>query len=224
MEPKNDKFLFYSKSANAKPGKGTGEYVNNINDYKELEQIKDWRKMLSNFYISPFLLDDNTWNSVEHFFHAMKFRDNKNPGKNYEYYKTFALGSDSPWSVEPVLSKSAGKAGRISEKTEKVYDKKIGNIKIPRDVAMREDFYRASIDRKLQSLAFLAKFTQNDILKDMLLKTKEVDLWHYVGRGAPNQLWKNLMDVRDCIRKYDSIYDLKEMSKFSSDTVSKILH
>jgi hypothetical protein len=57
----------------------------------------------------------------------------------------------------------------------------------------------------------------------MLLKTKEGDLWHYVGRGAPNQLWKNLMEVRDCIRKYDNIYDLKEMSKFSSDTVSKIL-
>ena len=55
----NDKFLFYSKSADKKPGKGTGEYVNDIKIYKELSEIPNWRHILSNFYISPFILDDN---------------------------------------------------------------------------------------------------------------------------------------------------------------------
>ena len=218
-----DKFLFYSKSANAKPGKGTGEVL--LNDtYEELSEIKDWRKVLSNFYIAPFTLDDNEWNSVEHFFHAVKFRDNKKPGKNYDFYKTFALNSGSPWSLEPVASKQAGKAGRISETTGKVYDKKIGDTKVPKDVKIRDDFYSKNIDRKLQSLAFLAKFTQNDKLKHILLSTKDAELWHYVGRGKENQLWKNLMNVRECIRKYDGEYDLKEISKFDTETVSKVLN
>lgn len=218
----SDKFIFYSKSADAKPGRGTGETI--INDiYEELSKIKDWRKMLSNFYISPFILDDNEWNSVEHFFHAVKFRANKTSGLNYDFYKTFTLNILSPWSLDPIASKQAGKAGRISETTGKVYDKKIGGIKIPKDVKIRDDFYSRKIDRRLQSLAFLAKFTQNEDLKHVLLSTKDAELWHYVGRGKPNQLWTNLMKVRQCIRKYDNQYDLKEISKFDTEIVSRIL-
>ena len=219
----DDKFLFYSKSADAKPGKGKGENTDDVNKFKELEKVKNWRKMLSNFYVSPFILDDNSWNSVEHFFHAVKFRNDKKPGKNFEYYKTFTLTSNSPWSVDPLLSKGAGKAGRISETTGKVFDKKIGDTKIPKDVQIRKDFYSAKIDDKLQYLAFLAKFTQNDVLKDMLLKTNDAELWHFVGRGAPNMLWKNLMNVRECIREFDHIYNLKEISKMSTNEVTKII-
>ena len=68
------RFVFYSKSADALPGKGGGkdirfqEQLNTKTDYTELERIKNWRKALSNFYVAPFILDDNEWNSVEHFF------------------------------------------------------------------------------------------------------------------------------------------------------------
>lgn len=218
-----DKFVFYSKSANAKPGKGSGETLTGLTEYNELSEIKDWRHMLSNFYKTPFQLDDELWNSVEHFFHAVKFRDKKTRGKKYEYYKSFTLNSGSPWSVEPVLAKQAGKAGRISDTTGKIYDKKIEGVKIPKDVQMREDFYRRGIDRKLQTIAFLAKFSQNADLKRALLETKEAELWHYVGRGAPNQYWENLMKVRKCIRKYDNVYNLAEASKMSSELVTKLL-
>jgi predicted NAD-dependent protein-ADP-ribosyltransferase YbiA (DUF1768 family) len=222
----NDKFYFYSKSAGAKPGKGSNEILvdpKNVDKYKDLQKVKDWRKMLSNFYISPFILDDEKWNTVEHFFHAVKFRDNKTTGKNYEFYKTFTIDSGSPWSLEPIAAKQAGKAGRISKTTGKIYDKKIGNIKIPKDVSLRPDFYTGGVEHRLQSIAFLAKFTQNDVLKHMLLETKDAELWHFVGRGAPNQLWINLMKVRECIRKYDNEYDLKELSKFSEDIVTRVL-
>ena len=80
----SDKFFFYSKSADKKPGKGTNEYVKNPNDNKDLETIPEWRKCLSNFYITPFELDDEIWNSVEHYFHAVKFRNGKKQGKNYD--------------------------------------------------------------------------------------------------------------------------------------------
>ena len=218
-----DKFIFYNKSASKPPGKGTGEYASKFSKYENLSKIKDWRKMLSNFYISPFILDGEEWNSVEHFFHAVKFRDDKKKGKNYEFYKTFTLKSASPWSLDPVSAKQAGKAGRISKVTGKVYTKKFGNIKIPTDVSIRSDFYSTGIDRKLQTIAFFVKFTQNEELCDMLLQTKDAELWHYVGRGAPNQLWTNLMKVRDCIKKFMKIYDLKNISKFSSEIVSKVL-
>ena len=91
-----DKFFFYSKSADAPPGKGGGkntrfkELLQTKTDYTELSKIENWRRALSNFYVAPFILDGNEWNSVEHFFHAVKFRNNKiEDSKSYEYYKTF---------------------------------------------------------------------------------------------------------------------------------------
>jgi predicted NAD-dependent protein-ADP-ribosyltransferase YbiA (DUF1768 family) len=222
-----DRFVFYSKSADNKPGKnkGTGwsEYVENENKYKNLSNIKDWRKMLSNFYISPFILDDKEWNSVEHFFHAIKFRDLTN-NKNYKYYETFSLDSNSPWSIDPALAKKAGKAGRISP-AGKIYDAKIGNTKIPKDVNLRPDFY-SGIDKKTMTIAFMAKFTQNPILQNVLLETKDAELYHIItqrGKKSNLELWDHLMIVRKCIKKFKDIYDLSELSKFSSEIIDKIL-
>jgi len=218
-----DKFFFYSKSSDKPPGKGANESIETEEDYNELRSIKDWRKMLSNFYVEPFELDGETWNSVEHFFHAVKYRDGKTPGTNYDYYKTFIIDGGMPWSLDPVSAKQAGKAGRISATTGKVYDKKIDGVKVPKDVSMRADFYSRQIERKLQYLAFLAKFTQNEQLNKALLATKDAELWHYVGRGAPNQLWLHLMRVRECIRKYDNVYDLTEITKISPELVTSVL-
>jgi hypothetical protein len=51
---------------------------------------------------------------------------------------------------------------------------------------MRDDFYKSNIPNKLQKLAFLAKFTQNKELKDMLLATKNAELWHYTRSRGKN--------------------------------------
>jgi predicted NAD-dependent protein-ADP-ribosyltransferase YbiA (DUF1768 family) len=225
-----DMFVFYSKSTDGKPGKNKGvgwtEYIEDESMYKDLEKIKEWRKTLSNFYESPFILDDKEWNTVEHYFHAVKFRDlsTDKKNKNYNFYKTFALNSKSPWSVEPNLAKQAGKAGRVS-KNGKVYDKKIGNEKIPKDVKLRSDFYEG-IDKKTMTIAFLAKFTQNPILEDILLKTGNAELYHIIterGKTSKLQLWDHLMRVRECIRKFKDIYVLSELSKLSPEIIDKIL-
>ena len=44
---------------------------------------------------------------------------------------------NKPWSLDPEKSKYAGKTGRVSKKTRKVYDKKIDGEKIPKDVKIR---------------------------------------------------------------------------------------
>ena len=226
-----DRFVFYSKSAGKKPGQNKGnnwsEFVKDINKYKTLEEIKDWRKMLSNFYESPFELDDRKWNSVEHFFHAVKFRDISDDKKNsnYEFYKTFSIDSKCPWSINPELSKQAGKAGRISV-AGKIYDKKIEDKKIPKDVRLRSDFYEGGIDKKAMTIALFAKFAQNPILQNALLETQDAELYHLVtqrGKSSSLQLWDHLMRVRKCIKNFKDIYDLKEVSKFPPELIDEIL-
>ena len=66
-----DILVFYSKSPDKPPGsyKGTewSEHVNDKNKYMTLNSIQDWRKKLSNMYISDFTLDGEKWNSVENY-------------------------------------------------------------------------------------------------------------------------------------------------------------
>ena len=234
----NDKLMFCSNSADAKIGRGKGETVINPKDYTELGLIKDWRKALSNFYIAPFRLDDNEWNSVEHFFHAVKFRNNKIASKNYEFYKTFTVNGEKPWSKNAKFATQAGKAGRISIRNDKkyVYDGIIDGDKIPQNVQMRQDFYTSKVDSRVQKIAFLAKFTQHDDLKRLLLSTGDAELWHCTeNRGKDNPtdegnpevkkgiILEELMIVRDCIRKFDQKCNLAEASQFSSEFITNIL-
>uniref|UniRef100_A0A6C0H2S8 NADAR domain-containing protein n=1 Tax=viral metagenome TaxID=1070528 RepID=A0A6C0H2S8_9ZZZZ len=235
-----DKFVFHSRSKNAKPGSGSGEKVSNPKNYTELQKIKDWRKALSNLHIAPFRLDDNEWNSVEHFFHAVKFRYDKSQRaktpqelakvkKNYAFYQTFTLDSGSPWSEDPKLAKRAGKTGRKSIITGIRYRDK--TLKLPTDteIEMREDFYTPNVVGRLQKVAFLAKFTQHEDLKLLLLATGDAELWHYTGKRGKSKdhpgeiLFDELMIVRDCIRKFDQKCNLAEVSQFSSDFITKIL-
>jgi predicted NAD-dependent protein-ADP-ribosyltransferase YbiA (DUF1768 family) len=222
----SDKLFFYSKSSDKVPGKGTNEYVKNVNDYKELSKIKDWRKHLSNFYVSPFRLDGEEWNSLEHWYHAAKFRDYKKPGPNYNYYKTFTTNGGKSWSLgggdDAWYAGQAGKprkSGKIDRKSKK-------GEKLPENVSMIKDFTLLSdktdsIARKAMTLGFLAKFTQNPLLKKILLETKDAELWHVVSRRG-HVLWDHLMTVRECIRKYDGIYDLSIVSQLPENIVSDI--
>ncbi len=216
-----DRFVFKSNSPNLFPGqyKSSGgdwnEYVSDKTEYLELAKVPDWRQMFSNFYISPFVLDGLTWNSVEHYFHAMKFRDTAP-----DFFRSFSIESGSPWCLLPNISKMAGKAGRISEKTGKIYDKKIDGVKIPKDVKMKDDFYSSGLDKKTMTIAFFSKFCQNEELKQSLLKTRDSELYHLVtvrGKKSYLQLWDNLMRVRECIREFNESMDLSEISKFSSE-------
>ena len=114
-------------SADKLPGLGADEFLNSGENYSELAKIKDWRKMLSNFWpCDELIIDGKKWYSVEQYFHAMKFmRDFP------EFAETFTLNSGSQWSKDPAMSKAiGGKTG----KWKGVQVRPIG-------VTMRSDFY-----------------------------------------------------------------------------------
>lgn len=68
-----DKFVFYSKSADKKPGYGVHERAST--EYTKLSDVRDWRKMLSNFWECRFELDGYMWNSVEQYYQASKYKN-----------------------------------------------------------------------------------------------------------------------------------------------------
>jgi len=176
-------FQFYSKSKDLDPGKGSGEKIQDdkIPEYKELSKIKNWRKMLSNFYESEFTLDDKRWLSVEHYYQGAKFKK-----ENPDFYNQFSLDSESEISKNPNLAKSAGgKSGKSK-----------GKLIRPSNVKMDKDFFQDNRSSDEMKSAQMEKYKQNEDLKKMLLLTKDAKLTHF-SRGIPPIVFTETMEIRD---------------------------
>ena len=174
--------FYFSKSKDTYPGKGTNEQIPNDKKelYEPLSKIKDWRKMLSNFYIAPFTFDGLTWNTVEHYYQGSKFKKNNN-----EFYREFSIESGSDISKDPVLAKGAGgKTGKSKGKQVRL-----------KNIVIDDDFF--STDRHWTEMesAIYAKFSQNKNLKEMLLLTNNAVLTHGT-RGTPITKTIGLMNTR----------------------------
>lgn len=177
-------FFYYSQSSDSpKPGKGSGESIpHHLEDqFEELESIKGWRKMLSNFWVAEFKLDGLSWASVEHYYQGSKFKKN-----NPAFYKLFSLNSGSDISKNPLMAKSAGgKSGKIKGKQYRASD-----------VIMDKDFFEGSWCDVNMYRAMYAKFSQNKKCLDVLRYTKDATLTHGT-RGVPTQTIHTLMKVRE---------------------------
>lgn len=183
----NTVFQFYSKSADKPlPGKGSGEKLGpeGVVAYSELKSIPKWRKKLSNFWPSEFTLDGKRWLSVEHYYQANKFK------KGFpEFYNTFSLDSDSELSKNTAMAKSAGgKTGKYK-----------GQLLRPKSVVMDGDFFEGNQHNKTMKNAMMAKFSQHEELKKLLLATKQAKLVHF-QRGSPPVVFTELMEVRRTLR------------------------
>ena len=196
----NTVFQFYSKSAPKYPGTGAGEKLRSEDKdkYLELSRIPDWRKKLSNFYKSEFVLDNHKWLSVEHYYHGAKFKKN-----NPEFSLLFSLNSGSEISKDPLIAKKAGgKTGIMKKKVVNEHGKKTTENIILRqpDIVMDPDFFgKNGRAREEMKKAWEAKFTQNPELKDLLLKTGDAKLQHFV-RGKKPEVWVGLMEVREKLK------------------------
>lgn len=187
-------FQFYSKSKDAAPGKGSGENISPKMEMEfiELGKIKNWRHKLSNFHtkkdknkkvVPLFKLDGYTWASVEHYYHANKFKKN-----NMDYYKLFTMESKSEISKDPIAAKGAGgKTGKVNKKKFR-----------PSNVKMDEDFMMNGKNEDVMYNGQLAKYKQNPELKDMLLLTKDAKLVHFSRGGSI--VFYDTMKVRKLLR------------------------
>jgi ribA/ribD-fused uncharacterized protein len=169
-----DIFQLYAGSADAAPGKGAGETLESSADtYKDLKAIKGWRRILSNFAVTPFTWKGKRWNTVEHAFQAAKF-ESIAP----ELFDSFSLDSGSE------LSRSGGDAAR-SERKALVFT--------PAQKAAW-DARSAEVMREL----WQAKFSQDKEAQRALLLTRTAQLWHAAPR-TPKVRWDGLEEIRSVL-------------------------
>jgi len=181
-------FQFYIKSLDKPPGKGVGEVLSASEalEYKDLKNIPDWRRKLSNFWPAPFTLDGHKWQTVEHYYQGSKYK------RGYpEFYLQFSLDSGSAVSKDPVMAKGAGgKSGKYLKEQIRPLDK-YGKI-----MKMDDDFL--SRGPKEKEAAQYAKFSQNADLKALLKATQKAKLQHF-SRGTPPMVYDDLMRVRSTL-------------------------
>ncbi len=174
-------FMFYAASADAKPGKGSGEKMDakDAVRFKDLVLVPNWRRKLDDTFIAPFTYDNKRWQTVEHYYQASKFK------KGFpDFYAQFSMDSESEISTDVKKAKGAGgKTGR--------YEKELLR---PRDVKLDSDFYGGR-DKVERANALMAKFEQNSELKSMLLHTHNAKLLHFV-RGSEPEMDTLLMETR----------------------------
>ena len=151
--------------------------------FAELAGIKNWRKVLSNFFEGEFTLDGKRWLSVEHFYHASKFKKN-----NPDFYALFSLDSDSEISKSPAMAKGAG------GKTGKFKGKQIRSKKIKID----DDFFSSKENEKAMYRGQMAKYKQVDEAKRVLMATKDAKLQHFV-RGSQPIIFYDTMKIREVL-------------------------
>ena len=172
-------FVFYSKSSDVAPGKGTNEKIPDEKReiYDDLAKIPNWRKRLSNFWIQPFYKQGFVWASVEHYYQASKFKIG-----HEDFYKQFSLDKGTELSKDPVLAKAMG-------------GKDLKHKYRPKDIKIDDDFFPKRAQQEMFRAQY-AKFTQNADLKYLLKSTKKAKLMHYT-RGGKLETFDGLMYIRD---------------------------
>lgn len=186
-------FRFYERSHHAKPGKGAGEEMNVSpaiqQEYMPLDRIKDWRRQLSNAYISPIIVDGKRWASVENYIQAAKFKED-----SPEFYASMALDNNSlklgdmegeTISTNPFMARAIGNQN----------GKYKGKLIRPKEVVIDKNWSEKKRSEALRKAQY-AKYDQYPALKDMLLKTKDAKLMEFV-RGSEPIIYSELMTIRE---------------------------
>lgn len=166
-----DKLYFHSRSKHVNAGKGVNEYVKDENLYDELNNIKDWRKVLSNFHIFPFQYKDYTYNTLEHLYQSQKIAL-VSPEKAY----LFTLESGD----------AIGKGdGSIARKNRKI-------------IILDDDILKiwSNIKNDIIFEASISKYKSCDEASRILKATGDAELWHLVCRSKHHYRFIHLEKVR----------------------------
>jgi predicted NAD-dependent protein-ADP-ribosyltransferase YbiA (DUF1768 family) len=177
MSTHTDMFLFYSKSRDAKPGKGAkAERVLDPSAYAELASIKDWRRVLSNFHVMPFKYAGLRWRSIEHAFQAEKL-GRVDPALRYKL--SIDSGSD-------VGALGDGAAARKMRKAALLTPQQLDAWNNGESDAAMADIARA-------------KYMQCPEAMRVLKATGKAQLWHVMPRSKPVR-FMHLEAIRHALR------------------------
>ncbi len=180
-----DKLFYYSKSKDVYPGNGVNEYVCYPEEYQSLSKIPNWRKVLSNFYITPFEYDGFTWNSVEHAFQSKKI-------EIVDTEKAF-------WFTLESGNKIGKTDGEEARKNRKLILLSLNQLK-----------KWFEIRSKTMEDILYAKFSQVSLATKVLYQTNDAELWHSPGRTKPERQFE-LENVREKLIEDTNIKILQKL-------------
>lgn len=183
-------FMFHQNSnSKPSPGRGSGEHIRDDKqiDYRSLNKIRDWRRMLDDTWTAPITLDGHRWNSVKQYYLAAQYK------KGFpDFYLKFSLDSSDE------IGADIEKAICAASKTGKYKTRQLR----PADVKIDPDFFEISTNNRgdqERKDALMAKFTQNQDLKQALMETRDAKLIHF-ERGKEPIIDTMLMKIRKEIR------------------------
>ena len=169
-----DKLFYYSKSKDVYAGKGKNEVVSDPNKYEDLNKIKNWRQILSNFHEYPFTYNNFRYNTIEHCFQSQKIKLVSN-----EIAHNFTIDSGH------IIGQGSGEIARKNRKIVILNEEQLGVWDKNKDVIMKDICHK--------------KYMQCAIYKRVLDLTMDAELWHIVVRSKYPLHTKYLEEIRDII-------------------------
>lgn len=170
-----DKFVFHSRSSNAKPGKGVHEHVSDPAMYHKLENMPhNWRQVLSNFHMAPFVYKGHTYNTIEHVFQAAKIAI-ADPAKAY----LFTVDSGDK------IGLGDGKMAQSKRKLVHLSPEQLV------EWAQKSD--------RVMAKASIKKYEASKLARRVLKATKNAELWHLMKQRGKQSLlirFKHLEKIR----------------------------
>jgi hypothetical protein len=186
------KLMFYSKSSDKPPGTGCGDSIDtsNVHLMSELSFMNNWRKKLDDTWIdleNPFVVNNKKYASVVHYYQGSKFK-NGFP----DFSEQFSLDSGSKISSDLIMCNGASSSNGTININNNVI------VLRPKHIQVDPDFYKGRnlVERQR---AIDAKFSQNPLLREILIKTIPAKLNHYIGNKVP-EIAIELMRTRKNLR------------------------
>ena len=168
-------FQFYVHAADKSAGRGAGEKIDAVGrklEFVELApkgQFPNWRRKLDDTWMhadTPFELDGQRWNSVEHYVQAGKFK-NDHP----KFYASFTADSQSKMASDVSMALIAGSAKP--------------NTHIRPAAVSVDPSYAGKKENAARMAATNAKFTQVPHFTHLLMATKNAMLYQYTPGKKP---------------------------------------
>lgn len=193
-----DILRFYSKSADTPAGYGTGEtYAENSPNRSLFAELPlNFRKILSNFFVSVFTFDfygvvgfdplpgDTTFKSIEHAFQAAKFLLAAQVCRGSDPAR-YAVFTEAAIRFTVNSGDAIGQGdGALAQKNRKL-------IKLrPHEITAWN-----GCSERVMTVISGAAFVQCPIRRAVLLNTGDAELWHIRPRMTPVRFW-HLEEIR----------------------------